>query len=111
VEVNNQRGISQIIIGVIVLLLLGVGGSYYLYTKNQSSQIKPTPTSTPQTQATPAPIIPADWKTYTNTNGHFTMKYPPNFYTTTIPYYEAVKRSPLLLILRIHSKNGNKILN
>ena len=58
-------------ITLVILLLLGVGASYGIWWwGNQNSQVAVLP-------ATPDPT--ANWKTYTNTQYGFEIKYPENF--------------------------------
>lgn len=91
-----------LIIGAVVLLfIIGLGGAYYLGTKqtvNQQMTIKPTQmpgtsvvsrtiiTANPTESisqslvASPSPDPTATWKTYTNQKLGFTVKYPSNLY-------------------------------
>lgn len=74
---NNQKGLTPIVVIVIIALLLG---GYLLY-QNQNKQIvitPETPTSTNDETAT--------WQTYTNSNEGFSIKYPPDWKIFQPPY-------------------------
>ncbi len=46
------------------------------------------PSATPATTVTPGPA-PADWKTYSDPGGLFTIAYPPNWFERNGPIYSA----------------------
>lgn len=84
-EPSKQTGyFLPAIVAVIVLVIISVGG-YFLYQK----QIKPTPTPQQTSQPTPSPTDAsgaptgaaetANWKTYTNTDYNYQLKYPPTW--------------------------------
>lgn len=80
---DKQKGISALII--VILVALAVGG-YLVYQKYLNSVSVPQPTSQPV--STPAAIVftnestssaeTANWKTYTNQIQQFLIKYPDN---------------------------------
>lgn len=83
--INNQRGNSLIILGVIMLLLVVGGGAYYLGIQKNScnevnqnaQQFNPTPTLTFEpSPSTNNQTTNSDWKTYTNTTYKFSLNYP-----------------------------------
>lgn len=94
--VNNKQGNVPIILGVLVLLLVVGGGSYYLGTqKNQPStntqatiqqpQSEATPIPTSQAQPTQSTIVPSPtpkseskvgWKSYTDSSYGYTIQHP-----------------------------------
>jgi hypothetical protein len=72
----RQAGFAPIII--LILLVLVVGGVFYFATKNKSvpSPVASTqPSSSPIVISTPDPAT-ANWKTYTNNQYDFSLKYP-----------------------------------
>lgn len=78
----KQKGVTLILIVILIALALGVGG-YMLYNQ----QAKPTPP--PTTQPTPSPTaspVPtdtgetADWKIYSNPKLGYSVKYPKSWY-------------------------------
>lgn len=88
-----QKGFTPIIIALIVLILAGIGGvSYYLMTKESQEQIfctmdaKICPDGSavgrtgPNCEFAACPEVKmdetADWKTYTNEEFGYTIKYP-----------------------------------
>ena len=91
-SINNQKGNSPIIVGVLVLLFV-VGGAYYLRTQNNKSTSQVNQSATISVQSTPTsdpsglPVHPlsdtTNWKTYTNTDWKIAFKYPPNWQAMT----------------------------
>lgn len=88
--INNQRGNLPIILGVLVLLLLVGGGTYYLSTQrntSQSSQVaNPSPNASQQTNVVTSPTTKpittdniSDWKNYTNSAQKYSVKYPSDW--------------------------------
>lgn len=79
----KQTGLAPILI-VVLIATLAIGG-YLIY----SQQAKPTPPPQQTTQPSPTPPVTptpngvgetANWKTYTNTDGKYSIKYPPSYY-------------------------------
>jgi len=71
-HLNYQKGISSIIIVVVLaVILVCVGGAYYF----KQQQAKPVSKSS-VVDAT------ANWKTYTNNEGEFSIQYPPEWKVT-----------------------------
>lgn len=67
----KQKGLTSILI--VILIAVGLGG-YLIYQK----QTRPTPAPQPTTQPSPSPSDEAvSWKTYTNTEYGYAIKYPP----------------------------------
>jgi hypothetical protein len=88
----RQKGFAPIL--VILLVLIAIGGAYYLGTKK--GNILPVSTQTPvsvatniSTQASPTAKPSADptasWKTYTNAEFGFSVKYPPGMQISASP--------------------------
>lgn len=101
----SSKRLPLIIVVIALLFIFGVGGAYYLGTKQIANQQKmiTEPTQIPNTSITsilsPAPITSnpsgsisqpviasltpdptSNWKTYTNQKLGFTIKYAPNVY-------------------------------
>ncbi|KKT75484.1 MAG: hypothetical protein UX31_C0042G0002 [Candidatus Nomurabacteria bacterium GW2011_GWA1_46_11] len=73
----TRRGFAApfVLIGVLVLLV-AVGGAYYL------GKSSPSPTLPQPATSTPAPLVvdpTANWKMYTNTKYGYGIKYPPRW--------------------------------
>ncbi len=82
---KTERGFVPILI---VLIIAAAAGGYFVYTslrgasKTSDVAIPPTPVSvsTPTTKPESASSGETkDWKIYTNTNGKFSIQYPPNW--------------------------------
>ena len=94
-QVSHQRGFFPIILGVLVLLLVVGGGAYYLGTQQNKAQtgsetiLQHSPT-VENTQPTQIPttmqgqVVPANWKTYSNSELGFSLKYPEDQYTLKV---------------------------
>lgn len=78
----RQKGFAPIII-LLVLVILGVVG-YFAYSKGyiNINPSKSTPTVNPQLDLTssPTPDPTANWKTYTDSDNIFSIKYPSDWY-------------------------------
>ena len=74
----TRRGFAApfILIGVLVLLL-ALGGAYYLGKSSPSSPTLPQPTTTIPLSPTADPT--SNWKTYKNTKLNYSIKYPTDF--------------------------------
>jgi hypothetical protein len=104
-----QKGFAPILllVGIIVIALIG-GGVYYLGTKNTSTpaqnQIAATPT--PSHLKEPA----SNWKTYTNTQYGYSIKYPANanFSEETFTQSQFYGKSLGAIHIGIPAKNPNK---
>ena len=72
---------------IIVVLLLGIGIGIFFPVSNihlpNLSFLNPSPTSTPTPTPTPTPNPTADWKTYTNSSGQYSFKYPDQWNAAT----------------------------
>lgn len=93
---EHQKGNYAIIIGIMVLLI-AVGGLYYLAFQNNKIKTAPTitnnyPTSTGTNDST------KDWKILNNSKLGYSFKYPADKYTETIyttePYLYSVQYCP-----------------
>ncbi len=88
----NQKGFTNIILIVVIVILLGVVGYFVFIKKSEPIIQQPTPTSTqttttPKTPASPIPINrTANLKTYTNIKYGFKFKYPNNLKAITLFY-------------------------
>lgn len=95
--VSNQKGLMLLILGVAILLIIVAGGAYYLGSKNTNLTSKPE-VPQPATSATTPTLNPitstedstAGWKTYTSTEGKYSIKYPQDWvvevYKEKYPY-------------------------
>ena len=62
------------------LLVVVIGGEYYLLSnKSAPVIISPTPTPIANIVTSPSTEVTANWKTYTNSQFNFELKYPSNF--------------------------------
>lgn len=68
-----QKGFAPIIILVGILVIVAIGGAFYL-SKSQT----PQPTTTTGSSAPIGTEETANWKTYTDQSGDFMLKYPPH---------------------------------
>lgn len=84
-EITNQKGNPLVIMGVVLAIIIVGAGTYYLgvnkdksstNVNNQQIQASPTTQSTPTGLQTSSTDETANWKTYTNTQQSFTIKYP-----------------------------------
>lgn len=103
----KQKGFFLPVIGIVLLLIIVITGSYYLGTQKNQSRPKsvqetmnyiPTPSSTPTSYPSPTPIPSVEtdnWKVYTNSS-EFAFKYPSDWAITPNTYkYDYVSlRSP-----------------
>lgn len=71
-HINMKKGFIVPLV-IVIIALLAIGGGAYVYTKNKSSKNS----DSANTQAT-STIQTADWKTYTNNEFGFQVKYPAN---------------------------------
>ena len=90
-----QKGLAPILI--VILIALAVGG--YLVYQNQSKSVSPvktdtSPAPTGATETANPDSIGANWKTYTNTQHGYSLKYP-----TTWDKLECDSKSLLIAIL------------
>lgn len=81
---KNNSGFAQVILVIILIVLVG-GGMYYFGTLKDNSKVTETPTEEPIATETQKPGNPtvkptadptAEWKTYTNSDYGFSLKYP-----------------------------------
>src|SRR3989344_7665167 len=73
---SSKSKVIPIILGVVAVVAIAIG-AYALGTKQsqpvvKNQQISASPTTIP----TPTPDPTANWKTYTNVSGNFSIKYP-----------------------------------
>jgi hypothetical protein len=78
---NNSKGFVQILVVILLLVLVG-GAAYYFGAQKGKISLNPTPVSSTEPSAIPS-VKPtsdptANWKTYTNTNQGYSLKYPEN---------------------------------
>ncbi|MDB5163609.1 MAG: hypothetical protein JWS12_226 [Candidatus Saccharibacteria bacterium] len=85
-ESKGNKGKRLFIIGLVVLIVAGIGGGFWLTHKKAptKSATKTTPTSkasTPPVTAQAAPAVDpyASWKSYSNALGKFSLKYPSSW--------------------------------
>jgi hypothetical protein len=67
---------KSILIGLIILVITAVIGGTYLYLQNQLQKSQTEENSITQEQSSPTLDPIADWKTYTDENFNFQIKYP-----------------------------------
>ena len=88
----NQRGFVNIILVIVaVALIIGVG--YFILVRKSTPITQQTPTSSsvsPTPTPTPVPInnVSANWKTYSNDEYKYEIKYPANwkfYYPISVP--------------------------
>ena len=90
-----QRGNTAILIIVGILVLVGVaGGAYFLGRQtlslrgvSETSNAAILPTSSPAPNVSPVSSDAdetANWKTYTNINGNYSIKFPSNWYSEEV---------------------------
>lgn len=93
-----QKGFSSIFLVIGLLVIALIGGAIYL-GKTNSSNKQSIPSSSPQ-QATQTPSSDktADWKTYTNTDYAYQLKYPKTL-NTKIP-----ENAPQVFIIYLTEK-------
>jgi hypothetical protein len=88
---HNQKGNTLLGVLIGIILVLAIGGAYYLITQKksntQTSQVTNSIINTPQPKPTNSntPIDPySDWKTYTSTKEKVSFKYPANWAQVTV---------------------------
>lgn len=80
----TQKGFANIVLVMVVVVLASVGG-YYFFKKPANVVVIPTPTITPTATKTAVPTKTATpnptagWKTYTNADLGYSIKYPPTW--------------------------------
>lgn len=78
-----QKGFVQfIILGVVVLAIVAAGAFYLgkqVSTPKPQSQTSTTQPTISQPSPSPTPDETANWKTYTNNDGKYSIKYPIDF--------------------------------
>lgn len=82
----NQKGFAPILIMILIAVVVG---GYFIYTNYSQYRTKPTvPSPTPSasppasSDASPAPTVTdetANWKTYIERSGGFSLRYPPDW--------------------------------
>lgn len=67
--------------GVVIILAIALSAGAFVLSKNQASKTTEvaTPTIAPTATPTPTPNPTASWKTYVNTEGDYSIKYPSDF--------------------------------
>jgi hypothetical protein len=89
---------KYILLGVLILLIMAAvgGGIYYLGVAKQkpamqknnnvvTATVTPVPTSVPSQTSMPSIDPAAGWKTYTNSQGEYLIKYPTDYQIITAP--------------------------
>lgn len=83
----TRRGFAApfVLIGILLLLLI-VGGAYYLGKSSLPAGAPlPSPASTAISTPTPSTTDPtANWKTYTNSENGYTIKYPNDLFVRLV---------------------------
>lgn len=86
---KNQKGFIQVIL-ILVIVVVAIGGAYYFGTfKNKSDLSIAVPTSTPvasnqpiaNSTVKPSTDSTVNWKTYTDPDRTYSIKYPPSWTT------------------------------
>ena len=80
---NQQKGFIEIVLIGVIVVLLAIGG-YFAFRKNSAPVVEqPTPNPAPIVTQTNTPVTTpatadetANWKTYTNSQYGFELKYP-----------------------------------
>jgi flagellar basal body-associated protein FliL len=77
----NQKGFANIILVIVIVVLVGTIGYFAFVKKSEPVAQQPTPTPATTQTKTPAPTPTSkdetsSWKTYTNTEYGFELKYP-----------------------------------
>lgn len=99
-----QRGFSQILIFIVILISVSIIGGTYYFSKTSNSIIQQPTIVRTSSQPTISPNLlnsdqTSDWKTYTNSRYKFTLKYPPiftpqeNSFTTSFMTASSLKNS------------------
>jgi|SRR3989344_787409 len=70
----------KIVLVIVVIILVGIGGYFIFVNKSGQTLQQPTPISQDET---------ANWKTYSNSQYGFEIKYPPGWNFETIPSHDA----------------------
>jgi hypothetical protein len=100
----NQKGFTNIILVVVIVILIGVVGYFAFVKKSEPVAQQSTPTPTQATNApksnptpTPTPADPtANWKVYSNTRYAYTIKYPTDWFVdTTYSENDFTQRGPV----------------
>lgn len=91
----SQKGFVSTAVLIVILVLMAIGGAYYLGTqKNLQTSVSlnsvspsnsPTPTQTASvapTSSSVTPDVPANWKIYTSTTEKASFGYPPEWIVT-----------------------------
>lgn len=78
---NHQKGVANIILIIVIVILMGVIGYFALVKKSsertrQTSTPNPNPTETQKSPTPTATISTANWKIYRNNLYGFEVKYP-----------------------------------
>ncbi len=84
---KNQTGFSpiEIILIIVVVGLLGAVG-WFVYDKHKTPKTNTVNTKTPK--VTPAPVVKdktADWVSYSNNDGQYSLKYPKTWVKASNP--------------------------
>ena len=130
-----QKGFAPIIILVGILLLASVGGAYYFFkiktptqkACTQEAKICPDGLSvgrggpncefTPCSTSSPSPTLDetANWKTYTNTENHYILKYPTDWKLTedTVQQISIVgpKKSDFILYITVRPEKLESLIS
>lgn len=76
---NNQKGFSavEVVLVLVIVALMGAVGFLVYKNHNKTTTASGATSTTKPAATTPAPTDPTSgWKSYANTYGHFTIKYP-----------------------------------
>lgn len=77
-ELPKPKSKIKLWIVLIIVVLIAVGYFGWTYLGKSKTETITTPATTTTTPAI-APVSTADWKTYTNTNYGFSLKYPSTY--------------------------------
>lgn len=120
-EVTKQKGISTgALVTVAVIVTIAFGGGAYAYVSQKAAKEKKAlnaqitelqkQSSTSQTAtSTASTASTADWKTYTNSDYNYSIKYPSNYYVKDTCGNDEKSNKTYALITK--KKLGNDVID
>ncbi len=75
---NSQKGSATVTLLVVLVVVVAAILTYFAFFK-KPGEVAVSPTPTPTKTATPTPDETANWKTYTNNQYGFEVKYPSDW--------------------------------